>query len=309
MTVLCLSDLWMPFPGGAERLIFNLARDLYRRGEEVQVLTGYAQAQQFDGPPVTIDPNLKSADDVAKGIAFFMPDVILTHHYYAFEYEDVLDQCPAPVVQIVLNGHRLPRAALAVYISEYVKSQMVTKPQDLLITPPAFDDVIAPSHGDAIGFIKPIKHKGVELVYDIAERLPERRFVILRGEWQTLEDIRELPNVEFMEPVDDIRDFYVQCRLVLVPSISEDAGTVGQECALNQIPCIASGVGGLAEPNAGGVNIQSRDPDLWVAAIWALDEPDVYEGVVRLQAKALERTDQAGRLNLFTAAVRALTLP
>lgn len=310
--ILCLSDLWLPFPGGAERLMFNLARDLHRH-EPVQVLTGYAAARAFDGPPVRAMP-IPEGDQHDEGwakVQHYMqglgPRVVLTHHHYAMQYERELVASGVPLVQVVLNGRRIPEAALAVYISEWVRDELGdAQPQDLVVTPPAFDDVVADSHGDAIGFVKPLPHKGAELVYRIAACLPRRRFVILRGEWQALEVIQPAPNIEFMEPVDDMRDFYRQCRLVLMPSLHEDAGTVAQEATLNGLPCISSAVGGLAETNGGGVQLEPTSPQLWVGAIRALDDQAAYDAVVERQRKHLQAADHAGSLELLAERIGAL---
>ena len=43
--IVCLSDLWLPFPGGAERYIANISQALIDRGHEVHVLTSYAPAK------------------------------------------------------------------------------------------------------------------------------------------------------------------------------------------------------------------------------------------------------------------------
>lgn len=286
--ILVLSDLWVPFPGGAERLMFNLARDLMRRGEDVHVFTGYHPAKQFDGPPFTVldvPETQEGYDTLEYFIGGYGPDVIITHHYWALAFEQLFDaiaRAGIPVVQVVLNGRRLQGAAMAVFISNDVRNREGMNPQaqDMVIHPPAFDDVRADSHGDAIGFIKPLPHKGVDLFYDIARAMPDRKFICLRGEWQDIETIVELPNVEFMEPVDDIRDFYRRVRLVLVPSLSEDAGTVAQECAVNGIPCISSDVGGLRETNIGGRELDTRDPAEWVKTIDSFDDPYWIERVV-----------------------------
>lgn len=309
--ILCISDLWVPFPGGAERLQYNIARDLMRRGNEVNVVTGYGPAKQFDGPVVvpltTIDAD-HGAEIIRDLIAYDQPDVILTHHYYAHMFGNVMVDSGRPVVQVVLNGKRLPGASLAVYISHWVRDQAGdAQPQDIVMTPPAFDDVVAAEHGDAIGFIKPIPHKGVEMVYAIAAAMPERRFVILRGEWQNLEVIRPAPNIEFMEPVDDIREFYAQCRLVLMPSLSEDAGTVGFECALNGIPCLSTDVGGLPETNAGGMLLPVTAPvSDWVRVIKFLDDPVRYAWVVENQLDHLNAADHAGSLDLLAQRIKGL---
>lgn len=311
--ILVLSDLWQPFPGGAERLIFNIARELRLRGMDLRVVTGYARALRLDGPPLEIVDWPSTGADRDKGgaaltetLSLYSPRAILTHHHYAYAFEAELEASGVPVVQIVLNGRRLPCAALAVYISAWVRDTLGdARPGDLVVRPPAFDDVVAQTHGNAIGFIKPIPHKGIDLLYRIAAAMPERRFVVLRGEWQDLEVIRPARNVEFMEPVDDIRDFYAQCRLLLMPSRSEDAGTVAQEATLNGLPCISTNVGGLAETNGGGLRLPADDLRAWVGAIRGLDDPARYAQIVRSQQEHL-RLLNGGALGDLAAAVAAL---
>lgn len=312
MRLLAISDLWLPFPGGAERLMFNICRHLSQT-MDVKVLTGYEAALRGDGPPVAICADIGVGPDHAMGaariqeaIAAAEPDVLLVHHFYAHEFEAELVESGIPLVQVVLNGGRIPSASLAVFISAFVRSQADSLPQDLTITPPAFGDVVAASHGDAIGFIKPIPHKGVEMVYRIARRFPRRRFVILRGEWQDLEVIRPAPNIEFMEPVADIRDFYAECRLLLVPSLSEDAGTVAQEATLNGLPCLSSAVGGLVETNAGGVLLPPHDVGSWVRAIQNLDIPNRYRERVSQQERHLSAVGHVGKLDDLAERVLAL---
>lgn len=308
--ILVLSDLWQPFPGGAERLMFNLARYLHQRGERVHVLTGYEHAEQLDGPPVTsmpigvFDTRDEGAELIKAAIAEHRPEVIVAHHLYASQFEPELIGSGVPLIHVVLNGQRIRGAAAAVYISRWVRERTRPEPGDLTITPPVFSDVVAAEHGDAIGFIKPIEHKGVALVYEIAEAMPDRPFLILRGEWQTLEDIRYLPNVAFMEPVVDMRDFYRRCRVILMPSLSEDAGTVAQEAAANGLPCISSAVGGLAETNAGGILLDPADARPWIVAIQSLDAPGFYAETVTRQGAALTALDHVALLARFADRVR-----
>lgn len=311
-----LSDLWQPFPGGAERLMFNLARDLMRRGEDVHVLTGYENAEQLDGPPVSsapigvFDTREQGAAIVSAFVAALEPDVIVAHHLYAFQFERELLSFDVPLVHVVLNGKRIEHAALAVYISQWVRDRGNVRDGDLVITPPVFAaDVQALRHGECIGFIKPIEHKGVELFYAIAEAMPEREFLVLRGEWQDLEDIRALPNVAFMEPVRMISEFYEHVRMVLMPSLSEDAGTVAQECAVNRIPCVSSNVDGLAETNAGGITLNPGlvSLDGWLAAIRVLDYPRVYEGTVERQWEHFCSTQQDAKLYELHSRIVELT--
>jgi glycosyltransferase involved in cell wall biosynthesis len=305
MDVLVLSDLWAPFPGGAERMIFNLSRYLAQT-EDVQVVTGYHPAQQFDGPPV----HVLSAPDDDDGWALIRgeveradPDVILTHHWWAQNWRSHFEELAEriPVVQLVYNGKRIHQAALAVYISEFVRERCGdSMPSDMTILPPAFNDVVASQHGSAVGFIKPLPHKGVGLVYEVARQMPHERFVILRGEWQDIEAIEQIGNVEFLDPVDDIREFYERVDLVLMPSRSEDAGSVAQECALNMIPCVSSDVEGLRETNRGGIRIDEHDARRWVNVIKALRKnPAHYDRVVHSQRLFWNTYDQDARLRQF----------
>lgn len=311
--ILFLSDLWAPFPGGAERLAFNLARDLMRRGEDVTALTGYEHPLQLDGPPVIQDLGFEVFDGrdrggarVAAHLDEIRPDVVVTLALYAHQFERELVASGVPWVQVVLNGQRIPTAHLGVHITRWVRDQAKAPAGDLIVVPPVFDDVVAGRHERGIGFIKPIEHKGVDLVYRAARALPDRRFVVLRGEWQTLEVIVDLPNVEYLEPVADIRRFYEQVDVVLMPSKSEDAGTVAQECTLNGIPCISSNVQGLAETNSGGVLLAPDDVTGFVKAIVRMDDPTFREVVVDTMRRHLEERGQDAQLAAFHQAVVAL---
>lgn len=314
MRILVLSDLWVPFPGGAERLIFNLARELQRAGDDVEVVTGYHPAQQFDGPPfevLEVPETEEGGDALTEAIGRHDPDVILTHHYWALTFEQQIRRGGKPTVQVVLNGRVIWGAAFAVFISEFVRTRpgMEAEPTDLTVYPPAFpEDVIAPLEPtEAIGFMKPIHHKGVGRLYEIAAAMPERQFVVLRGEWQNIEEISSLPNIEYMEPVDDIRDFYRRVRLVLVPSLSEDAGTVAQECALNRIPCIANDVGGLSETARGAVLMDpATSAGEWVAAILGLDDPAAADAVVQTMIDYGPTSGQREQLDRFVARMHEL---
>ena len=298
MRIAVISDLWPPFPGGAERLIFNISRELKNRGHEIYVLTSYIKAHEFDGiVPIwksigchvyDCHPGHTHADgwqDIQEFIGVCDPDIILTHQFFANEFADELFDGPVPVVHLVHNGLRNPKAALAIYNSSYTCLRAKAALGDLVILPPAFNDCVAPRHDDFIGFIKPIPHKGVDFFYQLATQLPEKKFLVLRGEWQNFEDIRRgLPNVFFMEPVDEIKVFYERCRMIVMPSLQEDAGTVAQEAALNGLPCISSNVMGLPETNGGGIILPHVVPT-WVATIRDLDNPTYYVEIADRQKK------------------------
>lgn len=320
MKIAILSDLWVSFPGGAERYVFNLARELKRRGHEIHVLTSYIKAVEFDGiKPVwksvgchayDSNPGHTHADgwrDIVTFLNETSPDVILTHQFFSNEFREELYGGAIPVIQIVHNGLRNPRAALAIYNSNYTRVRANPKDSDLTILPPAYSDCVSERHDDFIGFIKPIPHKGVDFFYQIASQMQDKNFLVLRGEWQDCEDIRRgLPNVFFMEPVHEIKTFYERCRLILMPSLQEDAGTVAQEAALNGLPCISSDVMGLPETNAGFKLPHSLLK--WISHIRRLDDSQNYEYAVLDQKSGLARMilDWEQQFNLMSQKIEEM---
>jgi glycosyltransferase involved in cell wall biosynthesis len=312
MRVLILSDLWPPFPGGAERYVFNIGKALQERGAEVGVLTSYGRMLGFQGDEVRLlggipthyrnigcrgngrhDEGWAVLWDFVKNNP---PDIILTHQFFPDEFQAELSRCGIPIVQAVHATPRWPYVRFAIYNSEYTRRRNSSSgqrtDQDMVIHPPAFPDCVGGGTGTAIGFIKPVSHKGVDLVYRIAHSLPYRHFVVLRGEWWHFDKLTDLPNVEYIAPVDDMRDFYRRCRLMLVPSTVEDAGTVPQEAARNFIPCISTGAGGLQETNGGGIIIPEHDAEAWIFTIeHLLTDSHEYQAVRERQFAHLASFD------------------
>ena len=132
-----------------------------------------------------------------------------------------------------------------------------------------------------VTLVNPVRKKGVDIVLDVARRLPHREFLLLEA-WplpdeernRLLRKLAELPNVTLRRRTHDMRSVYAETALLLVPSQWEEAfGRVVLEAQVNAIPVVASRIGGLAEAvGAGGLLLQ---PDASGAA-WA----EAVEGVL-----------------------------
>jgi glycosyltransferase involved in cell wall biosynthesis len=311
MKILTFSDLWVPFPGGAEKMMYNISLALKNLGNEVVILSGYNRS--LDGvkhsmpyEEHTIFPTYmrsipvnkevdKGWEIVKEDILRERPDFILTHAFFCNQFLTRLKTLNVPIVRVVHNGAR-GEVDLAVYNSQFTYDHSPDKKEgDFVLIPPVFDDVVADKKGDAIGFIKPIPHKGVEFVYKLAQAMPDRKFKILRGEWQTVETIKEFPNIEFLQPVNDIKDYYSQIRILLTPSTYEDAGIVPMEAAKNGIPCISSNVMGLNETNKAGIVLPLEIP-LWVEAIKKLDDPVYYNDIATREIGDVNSIDWLGQI-------------
>lgn len=145
--------------------------------------------------------------------------------------------------------------------------------------------------GDPHGYltmINPHRVKGIDTFLEIAKRLPAERFLLVES-WSlddkalsTLQDkLAKLPNVRLQRRVPDVQEIYRQTKLLLVPSVWEEAfGRVVIEAQSCRIPVIASQRGGLPEAvGPGGLCLSDYlNADAWVAAIrGALGSTDTYE--------------------------------
>lgn len=323
MRTLIVSDLWKPFPGGAETYMNNLANALAERGHEIHILTSYTKSRSRHSLTIAnIGVNERRQEGLHEILAEIMrvgPDLIVTHHYFSGAFPELFevrqDGKLIPSLEVVHSCQRNPNASLAVFNSRYTAARSGFREGDMVILPPAGNDVIGMGCRDCIGHIKPIPNrlwngqwygKGINLTYHLAKIMRDRKFLVLRGEWQDVEYIERLPNVEFMEPVDEIREFYARCRLVIMPSGSEEAGTVPLECAFNEIPCISSNVGGLPETNAGGILLCPHDLMLWVKAIESLDDSNFYTEVVIRQRRYVSSIDWTGQFDELDSKLRVL---
>lgn len=137
-------------------------------------------------------------------------------------------------------------------------------------------DVVGDSHG-YITMINPSKVKGIDTFLEIARLLPTQQFLLVES-WtlgdaalETLKNkLATLPNVRFSRRVPDVQEIYRQTKLLLVPSIWEEAfGRVVIEAQSCRIPVIASHRGGLPEAvGDGGLCVQDYlNPNAWATAI------------------------------------------
>jgi glycosyltransferase involved in cell wall biosynthesis len=158
------------------------------------------------------------------------------------------------------------------------------------------------SRRERVVFVNPHPWKGVEIALQLAESRPDVPFLFVES-WPLRADSREeygnrvarLPNVEWRGPAGDMREVYREARLLLVPSVWEEAwGRIVTEAQVSGIPVLGSDRGGLPESvGAGGVLVDPEAPlERWVHALSRLwDDPAEYE---RVSGAALEHSRRPG---------------
>ena len=141
-----------------------------------------------------------------------------------------------------------------------------------------------------VTFINPHPYKGRDIAVEIARRCPDIPFVFVQS-WPLSHDhraeleamIAPLSNVTLLPARNDMRSIYGKCRILLVPSLWEEAyGRVAVEAEINGIPVVASNRGGLPEAvGGGGILVNPESPiSEWVSAVRELwDNERTYDAL------------------------------
>ncbi len=172
------------------------------------------------------------------------------------------------------------------------------------------------SSKESILFINPSLLKGVEIFFQVAARLPDYPFRVfeswnITSAWRRYchSRITKLPNVEWNSPTRDVTTLYGSARLLIMPSIWEEAyGRSALEAQLNGIPVIASRRGGLPEAVGDGGILLDADvsADTWVKAIRSVfSDQELYQ---KLSNQALQHVSQVEMSSDFIVATLLTTL-
>ncbi|MFA7429803.1 MAG: glycosyltransferase [Rhodospirillaceae bacterium] len=134
--------------------------------------------------------------------------------------------------------------------------------------------------GDRVLFVNPVPEKGIERVADLATANPDVPFLIAES-WQIGDDWRAwlrqrfggLPNVDWRPATDDVRVLFEDARLLLMPSVWEEAyGRIVIEAQLSGLPVLASNRGALPDTvGRGGGALDLHAPlEIWTHALRSL---------------------------------------
>ncbi|WP_052711836.1 glycosyltransferase [Elstera litoralis] len=173
---------------------------------------------------------------------------------------------------------------------------------DSLVVPP----VVAPERylvretGEKILFVNPTPIKGMEIMFGLAAACPDLPFLVaeswhLEPRWRAYCQRRAeaLGNITWVTPTRDMRTLYTQARLLLMPSLWEEAfGRTVIEAQLNGIPVLASDRGALPETvGEGGILVDAHAPlAVWEAALRHLYGADHADCAARARQKAFAET-------------------
>jgi len=131
--------------------------------------------------------------------------------------------------------------------------------------------------------INPIDIKGSDLLWALAERLPQVRFIVQES-WPLDESqlaeissrLPDLPNVDFRRRQPPGPDLYGEARVLLAPYLVNSRPRVVLEAQANGIPVLASDLPALREAvGPGGICLPLGDVELWVEKLDELWRDDL----------------------------------
>jgi hypothetical protein len=310
---------------GAEWAAHNLLRALAARGHQVEVhlseANGSREVVDLDGvkviPPalrrdfgkeartseVVIShlENVPAAAAAARG--WGRPLVVLCHNTFPATFK----QIGSGTTALAVYNSQWMAAAAKEFFDEHPK--LARPEREVIVRPPvvAADYVATP--GDCLTLINLFANKGADVFWALAERMPDRKFLAVRGSYGE-QDVRDLPNVEVIDNVpgsEMATTVYGRTRILLMPSEYESWGRTGPEAMASGIPVIATPTPGLRESlGKAGTFVRKDDVDGWQAAIERLDDPVAYEAASEAALRRSTQLDPTSDLKRWCEAIEAL---
>ena len=320
------------FSGGVESTTHDLALELKKRGHQVAVLCRLIKsveqsskfimylrkhsphhfpADRFLGYPVYRQRYVLLS--IPAAVRQFTPDVAIVQIGDAVRLAHALSACSVPVLFYLHNvdfgemgGN--PRTLSGVHFianSEFTSRRYKEEYDiDSIVIPPLFhaERYISRHKPSNVTFINPHVFKGRDIALKVAEHCPEIPFSFIES-WtmkeKEVEDLSArialLPNVTFRRRTDDMKTVYNQAKILLVPSVCEEAwGRVVTEAQFTGIPVVASKIGGLPETvGPGGVLLDPRGPiEPWVDTVKRLWVDEDFYRVTSAAALAHSRRSE-----------------
>lgn len=311
---------------GAEWAAHGLLRDLAAHGHQVEVWLSEVTGRRlpFDLDGVRIIPatthsafasavrtgrsvvvshleNVRPAASAARG--WGRPLVVLCHNTFPATFRAIGSGTTALAVY---NSDWMSAAA----DRHFAENPKLVKPRSsVVVRPPVRPADYRATPGDCITLINLYANKGADVLWELAERMPERQFLAVRGSYGE-QLVKDLPNVEVIDNVpgaDMAKLVYGRTRILLMPSEYESWGRTGVEACASGIPVIANPTPGLQESlGEAGIYVDRHDVGGWQKAIEALDDPDASKAASAAARKRSRQLDPAADLARWRAAIKAL---
>lgn len=251
---------------GGESYIFHTAKYLQSRGHDVRVLLLDADWYKIKTPYIH-EGIMVLGDPKSNLDAYRWADVNCTHLDKTSFVINICRMIKRPVVCFLHSHHtyepnpilRAPTHAVSVvYNSHWIREILNYPHPGIVMYPPVdynyYNVNENPEDNPYVSMISVNENKGGYLLYRIAQRMPDIRFLAVVGSYddgyiqpEIIKLLEKCPNVKIVPNDPDIRKYYRQTRVLLVLSRYESWGMVATEGMCNGIPVIACPTPGLQE--------------------------------------------------------------
>lgn len=310
MKIVCLTNLYAEHTrAGGQTMMHELMKALNDK-HDVQVVCTSTEEEDsiFDGVKI----HYGNRDEAAR----FKPDIIITHFESTLPAIDITRKLKIPMVTVIHNNMPRTRALvhnnkpnnLLVFNTDWLQKDVVHTCRSIVVHPYIDRSLYYTDQvGEYVTLVNLHPRKGSELFYKLAKRLPEYKFLGVKGGyWRDSQDIQELPNVTIIENTNNMRDdVYAKSRIVLMPSVYESFGMVAAEALVSGIPVIAHPTPGLVE-NLGSDNgflVDMEDIDQYEELIRLLMTQDKAYDNLREEFRSSNRYDSRKELDDFVKAI------
>lgn len=249
----------------------EINKHLISQGHEVVVMLQDGEPYEFEGVTVIVEDFRK----------YDWADIVFTQNS---ECTDItISWCERrnkPCVFIAHNTFDYPMVRNHHWVGVVLNSHYAVKEcgydqpnrKRVVLPPPVDIDYYKGPGGDSYTLINLCANKGPETFYAIAEMMPNKHFIGVKGGYHT-QNVKSMANVEILPNTGDIREIYKRTRILLMPSKYESWGRTATEAMASGIPVICHPNFGLKE-NCGeaALYVPREKPEDWVTAIKEIEK-------------------------------------
>ncbi|MFE3146566.1 glycosyltransferase family 4 protein [Streptomyces sp. NPDC059218] len=292
-------------PTGAFVTSHEYVRGLVTAGHTVHVVTTIkepGEARHESG--VRVWP----LRDWRRALRAVRPELLISHHGDRKAARIVAQAVSIPhllMVHGMAEDQDLRTPSLAWFPSEACRDHYADYHGQAFVLPPPIDPGrYRTNPGSMVTLNGSTVAKGADVLAQVAERMPQTRFLVVRAAGHTAGPLP--PNVVVADRTDP-RHVYARTRVLLMPSTTESYGRAGVEAMLSGVPVLAAPLPGIREALGDAATyIPREDVGRWVAELRRLASPAAYAAAsARCRAHA-DGLDYAGNLRAFEAACRSL---
>lgn len=279
MKIAYYCHFWAPYHfAGSEMMGQSILRYLRTRGHDTRVITTSEPTAppewEYEGTRCESPTRSRTACTI---LCQYAPDLILTHHQITPVAVSYARSLNTPVAQIIHNDMDVSKRYLeygsdfVIYNTHWVEekfSRLFDIPSAVL-HPPVYAKDHEAQPGDHVTLINLNAHKGSGILYALADRMPDVKFLAVEG-GHGHQIFETYPNVTHQPQTTDMKnDVWARTKILLTPSIYESYGMVSVEALASGIPVIAHPTPGLKEALGSAGTFVDRD------------NVDEYERVIR----------------------------